>query len=86
MPGKTFQNLRRSGVAGTREFSGMAEPYHMVETVLHPYYFSSYTARYADEVGSDSASKTRSASSRRSRGMTVATMAIPIAPTTTAPA
>ncbi|TDZ81358.1 hypothetical protein DE4587_01222 [Mycobacteroides salmoniphilum] len=30
-------------MAGTREFSGMAKPYHMVETVLHPYYFSSYT-------------------------------------------
>ncbi|TDZ79286.1 hypothetical protein DE4585_03022 [Mycobacteroides salmoniphilum] len=43
MSRQTFQKFRRSGVAGTREFSGMAEPYHMVETVLHPYYFSSYT-------------------------------------------
>ncbi|SIG41943.1 Uncharacterised protein [Mycobacteroides abscessus subsp. massiliense] len=36
MSGKTFQNPCRSGVAGTREFSGMAEPYHMVEAVNAP--------------------------------------------------
>lgn len=36
MSRKTFQKFRRSGVAGTREFSGMAEPYHMVETVNAP--------------------------------------------------
>ncbi|SIL23577.1 Uncharacterised protein [Mycobacteroides abscessus subsp. abscessus] len=53
---------------------------------MHPYYFSSYTTGSVPGLESGAVAKAGSVSSRRSNGMTVATIAMPMAPTTTAPA